>query len=164
MEYIATAKKLAAKVFRYSNGLPKRYAFKLGNPVFEHAAEVVYHCSAANLTYVKDDASFALRRNHLTEAEGHLQHVECLLGILYEVTMQIHDEELSRLDAKLAERGLSVHDVMHPDVAQALKSIQKAPNENVFGEFADMIELERNLIRGVKTRDTQAYNRMREKQ
>lgn len=157
MDYIATARKLAAKVFRYSNGLPKRYAFKLGNPVFEHAAEVVYHCNAANQVYVNDRAGYEQRRAHLNEAQAHLQHVESLLSILYEVTMQLHDEELRRADAKLAQIGLSVHDTQHPDVQRALKAIPKAPNENVFGEFADMIAKERALIGGVKKNDTQKF-------
>ncbi len=158
MDYIATARKLAAKVFRYSNGLPKRYAFKLGNPVFEHAEAVVYHCNAANQVYVNDRAGYEQRRAHLNEAQAHLQHVESLLEILREVTQQLHDEELHRLDMKLAEVGLSVHDVQHPDVQRALKALPKAPNENVFGEFADMIAKERALIGGVKKNDTNKYN------
>ncbi len=150
MEYIATARKLAAKVFRYSNGLPKRYAFKLGNPLFEHAQEVVFHVNAANQMYVNDRAGYEQRR-------AHLQHVESYLDILREVTQQLHDEELRRLDAKLAEVGLSVHDVQNADVQRALKSLPKAPNENVYAEFAEMIANERALIGGVKKNDTAKY-------
>lgn len=157
MEYIATARKLAAKVFRYSNGLPKRYAFKLGNPLFEHAQEVVFHVNAANQMYVNDRAGYEQRRAHLNEAQAHLQHVESYLDILREVTQQLHDEELRRLDAKLAEVGLSVHDVQNADVQRALKSLPKAPNENVYSEFAEMIASERALIGGVKKNDTAKY-------
>lgn len=130
MAFIENAEKLAAKVFRFSNGLPKRYAFKLGNPVFEHAENVVYHCRAANLVYVNSDATFAQRRSHLVEAEGHLLHVETLLGIIHEVTEQISKDG----DAK-------------------------PPNENVYREFAEMILRERKLISGCKRSDTNAYNR-----
>ena len=133
MAYIENAEKLAAKLFRFSVRLPKRYTWKLGNPLFDHAESVVYHCRAANLVYVKDDASFSQRRSHLIEAEGHLLHVETLLGILHEVTSQ------------LAEEGQC-----------------KPPNGNVYGEFADLIERERKLISGCKRRDSQAYNRQRE--
>lgn len=157
MEYIATARKLAAKVFRYSNGLPKRYAFRLGNPLFEHAQEVVFHVNAANQTYVNDRAGFEQRRMHLNEAQAHLQHVESYLDILREVTQQLHDEELHRLDAKLAEVGLSVRDVDNADVRDALKKLPKAPNENVYAEFAELIASERSLIGGVKKNDTAKY-------
>ena len=132
MEYVATAEKLAAKVFRFTNGLPKRYAFRLANPLFEHAEEVVYHAKAANLVYVTDDATFAQRRNHLIDAEGHLLHVETLLGILHEVTSQL-----------------------------ACEGQTKPPNDNVYREFADMIERERKLISGCKRRDKSAYNSKR---
>lgn len=130
MAYIETAEKLAAKVFRFSTRLPKRYTWKLGNPLFDHAEEVVYHCRAANLVYVNNDATFAQRRSHLVEAEGHLLHVETLLGILHEVTLQNSESG----DAK-------------------------PPNDNVYMEFAELISHERKLISGCKRRDTQAYNR-----
>lgn len=133
MEYIAQAEKLAAKAFRFSNGLPKRYAFRMSNPLFQHADEVVYHCRAANLVYVRDGATLAQRRAHLTEAEGHLLHVETLLGILHEVTSQL-----------------------------AASGDAKPPNDNVYGEFAELITTLRKLISGVKRRDTQAYNRSRQ--
>lgn len=92
MEYVHNAEKLAAKIFTFANNLPKRYAFRLSNPLFEHAEMVVFHVKAANLVYVKDDATFAQRRMHLTEAEAHLLHVETLLGILHEVTLQLSRE------------------------------------------------------------------------
>lgn len=130
MAYIENAERLAAKIFRFTVRLPKRYTWKLGNPLFDHAESVVYHCRAANIVYVKDDATFSQRRGHLLEAEGHLLHVETLLGILHEVTSQ------------LAETGDT-----------------KPPNENVYREFAELVERERKLISGCKRRDTSAYNR-----
>lgn len=132
MEFIANAEKLAAKVFRFSIRLPKRYTYKLGNPLFDHAEEVVFHCRAANLVYVNSDATFDRRRGHLIEAEAHLLNVETMLGILHRVTLQ------------LSEVGES-----------------KPPNPNVYGEFAALIEKERRLISGCKTKDTQAYNKVR---
>lgn len=164
MEYIATARKLAARVFRLSNGLPKRYAFKLGNPLFEHAEAVVFHCNAANLTYVKDEASYQQRRGHLVEAQAHLLHVETLLSVLFEVTAQIHDEEMRERAAGLASRGIDPTDYANPEVAQAYRGVTKAPNENVYRELAEMIEAERKLVSGVRRRDTQAYNEGRERQ
>lgn len=133
MAYIENADKLAAKAFRYSVRLPKRYTWKLGNPLFENAQMVVYHCRAANLIYVKDEATFNQRRAHLIEAEGYLLHVETLLGILYEVTSQLYEEGQT-----------------------------KKPNENVYREFSELIERERKLISGCKRRDTSAYNKGRE--
>ena len=133
MEFIANAEKLAAKVFRFSIRLPKRYTYKLGNPLFDHAEEVVFHCRAANIVYVNSDATFDRRRGHLVEAESHLLHVETLLGILHRVTLQLSDAGES-----------------------------KPPNPNVYGEFAALIEKERKLISGCKTRDTQAYKKMQQ--
>lgn len=130
MEYIANAEKLAAKAFRFANGLPKRYAFRLANPLFGHAESVVYHCRAANLVYVNSQAAYDKRRGHYVDAEAHLLHVETLLGILFEVTEQLYESGDAR-----------------------------APNENVYGEFADLIEAERKLLAGCKRRDAQAYNK-----
>ena len=59
MAYIENAERLAAKIFRFTVRLPKRYTWKLGNPLFDHAESVVYHCRAANIVYVKDDATFS---------------------------------------------------------------------------------------------------------
>ena len=133
MEYVANAERLAAKAFRFSNGLPKRYAFRMANPLFQHAEEVVYHCRAANLVYVRDEATLAQRRSHLTEAEGHLLHVETLLGILHEVTSQL-----------------------------AATGDAKPPNDNVYSEFSGIITEQRRLLSGVKRHDTAAYNRRRQ--
>ena len=133
MEYVANAERLAAKAFRFSNRLPKRYAFRMANPQFQHAEEVVYHCRAANLVYVRDEATLAQRRSHLTEAEGHLLHVETLLGILHEVTSQL-----------------------------AATGDAKPPNDNVYSEFSGIITEQRRLLSGVKRRDTAAYNRRRQ--
>ena len=44
MAYIENAERLAAKIFRFTVRLPKRYTWKLGNPLFDHAESVVYHC------------------------------------------------------------------------------------------------------------------------
>ena len=130
MEFVANAEKLAAKAFRFANGLPKRYAFRLANPLFEHAELVAYHCRAANLVYINSQATYDKRRGHYIDAEAHLLHVESLLGILFEVTSQLYEEGQAR-----------------------------APNGNVYGEFADLIEAERKLLAGCKRRDAQAYNK-----
>ena len=130
MAYIENAERLAAKVFRFSTRLPKRYTFQLASPLFNHAEEAVYHCRAANMTYVRSEATFDQRRAHLVEAEGHILHVETLLGVLHEVTSQL-----------------------------AAEGEAKEPNDNVYREFAELIERQRKLISGVKRRDTQAYNR-----
>lgn len=131
MQYIDTAERLASKVLGFTIGLRKRLKIDMGKPLFDHAEEMVYHCRAANLVYVNSDETFARRRDHLLQAEGHLLHVETLLGILHFRTY-----DLSQRD---------------PTV--------KPPNENVYREFAELIEQERKLISGCKRRDTQAYNR-----
>lgn len=41
MAYIENAERLAAKIFRFTVRLPKRYTWKLGNPLFDHAESVV---------------------------------------------------------------------------------------------------------------------------
>lgn len=125
MAYIQVAEELAARIFRFSVRLPKRYTFYLASPLFDHAESVVYHCRAANQTYVDTRERFELRRNHLLEAGNHLLHVETLLGILHEVTVQNSD------------RGDG-----------------KPPNDNVYAQFAEMIEREQKLLQGVKVRDT----------
>lgn len=129
MQFIATAEKLASKTFRFTNSLPKRYTFKIGNPLFEHAEMVVYHCRAANSIYVNSQSTYDQRRLHLTEAQAELLHVETLLGILHETTFQ------------LSEIGEC-----------------KPPNDNVYSEFADLIEEETKLISGCKKHDTDVYN------
>lgn len=128
MSYIENAEKLAAKVFRFTNNLPKRYTFKIGNPMFEHAEEAVYCCRAANKVFVDSDEAFNLRRQYLIQADAHVLHVETLLGILHETTLQL-----------------------------SVRGDAKPPNDNVYLEFAQLIERQRKLISGVKRQDTKIY-------
>ena len=133
MEYINNADKLAADVFRFAVRLPKRYTWKIGNPLFNHAEMVSFHCRSANIVYVKDQATFDKRRSHLLDAEAELLHVEALLGICHTITL------------KNAESGDCKH-----------------PNENVYRNFAKLIENQRKLLSGCKRRDTQQYNTISE--
>lgn len=129
MEYIAAAERLATRVFRLAKGLPKRYTFLLAGPLFEHAEEVVYHCRAANMTYVRDRETFERRRRHLEDAEANLLHVETLLGITHlELT-------------EVSEMGNG-----------------KPPSDRAYVELADLITELRKLVSGVKRSDTRAYN------
>lgn len=122
MQYIDTAMKIAANVLAFANGLPKRMSATMVRALFDYAQEGVYHVKSANRVYVKDDATYELRRGHLLEAIGCFDHVAYLLEILYE-----HD----------------------------LRS-GKEPNENRFLGFANDIEDERRLIRGVMKKDAGA--------
>lgn len=133
MAHTDNAEKLASMLFRFSLRLPKRYTWKLGNPLFNHAEEVVYHCRAANKVYVRDDATFNQRRAHLVEAESHLAHVESLLGIIF------------RTMCDLSEEG----------------SIRR-PSDGQYVEFGKLIERQRKLISGCKRRDRMSYNRQSE--
>lgn len=133
MQYIAKAEELAAMALRFANRMPKRYAFRMANPLVEHAEEAVYHCLAANITYVRADdggESFGRRRAHLTEAQGHLVHVESLLGIYHANTVE------------LARRGEC-----------------RPPNDNAYCAFGELLDEVHALIKGVKASDTRAYNK-----
>ena len=130
MEYISNAESLAARLLRFSIKLPKRYQERLADPVFNHAEEVVYHCRAANKVYVCDQATFELRREHLIKAEGHLLHVETLLGVIHRLTLQ------------LAAEGQANY-----------------PKSATYQDLADKIEYQRKLISGVKKYDKRAYNK-----
>ena len=85
MQYIDTWRRACAEIFRFSNRLPKRYAFRMANPLCQHAYEGLYHLKAANGTYVKDGATFDVRRSHLLAAKADIDHVEALLDVLSEV-------------------------------------------------------------------------------
>lgn len=82
IQYIDTMRRLAADIFAFSNRLPKRYAFRLANPLCQHAYECLYHLKAANMTFVNDDESFRKRIGHLDDARTELDHVETLLDVL----------------------------------------------------------------------------------
>lgn len=119
MQYVDLAMKIAANVLSFADGLPKRMSATMVRALFDYAQEGVYHVKSANRVYVKDEATYELRRGHLLDAIGCFDHVAYLLEILYE-----HD----------------------------LRS-GKEPNENRFLGFANDIEEERRLIRGVMKKD-----------
>ena len=52
MQYIDTWRRACAEIFRFSNRLPKRYAFRMANPLCQYAYEGLYHLKAAFLGYV----------------------------------------------------------------------------------------------------------------
>lgn len=107
MEYIANSVSLAARVLRFSLSMPKRYTFKIGDPIFRHAEDVVFHCKAANSTYVNSQETFDLRRGHLIEADVHLNQLESLMEIYFE-------------DSKQDEKSVDIN-----DYTEIIKMIEK---------------------------------------
>jgi len=88
MEYIKNATQLAARVARFTHAIPKRYTFQIGNPLYQHAFDVVYNCKAANSVYVNSQATFDQRREYLNAAVTHLDHIETMLDICLELAAQ----------------------------------------------------------------------------
>jgi hypothetical protein len=115
MQYIESTKKLACAIFRYSNTLPKRYAFRMANPLVEHAFEALYEVKAANSTYVKDYDSYLARRAHLKIAQTHLDHVETLLDVLYDVVEKKSEHQFVTFAQMLEECKKLISGVMKKD-------------------------------------------------
>lgn len=143
MQFIETAIDLADKILTYANGLPKRMAYRIANPLFDHAQMVVYHAMAANRIYVRDEATFNQRRTHLLDAQGHLDGVETLLTIYWKHTQRTQpipkteEEEVAR-DKRLAKE------------------------ERRFLAFARLIDEERKLLSGVRKKDREAWKKQAE--
>ena len=137
LEYIKTAIDLAEQIYTYANRLPNRDAFRMANPLFDHAQKVVAHVMAANRIYIKDESTFEQRRRHLLDAQGHLDAIEALLAIYWKHTQRITPIPDDEEGAIVAQNKLR-------------------KEERRYLGFADMITEERKLINGVKKRDREA--------
>lgn len=142
MDYIDICRRICEELFRWCNHLPKRYAFRLLNPLCEHATEALYHVKAANKVYVLDRATYEKRRGHLLAAECELAHVETMLDILFDVRKGDYAE---------AVQGLATDDE---------RRRVRRPGYGKFAILADLIEEERKRIAGVKARDTHEFNKL----
>lgn len=50
MQYIDTWRRACAEIFRFSNRLPKRYAFRMANPLCQYAYEGLVNRGDVDLT------------------------------------------------------------------------------------------------------------------
>lgn len=91
-QYLQSGLDLVTKVLSFTNRFPKRLANRLTNPICNHATEALCHVQIANRIYVTSDYEFRLRRGHLQEALGELDHVATLLTVCYE--LQVKDGSL----------------------------------------------------------------------
>lgn len=79
IQYIETMRRLAWRVFKWTDDQPKRYAFRLLNPMCQHAFDALYCVRSANAVRVEDYLSYMTRRDYLDQALSHLGQVETML-------------------------------------------------------------------------------------
>lgn len=115
MQYVETARRLARNVLSYSARIPKRHQQRLANPLFNHATEAYYHVQCANRVYVKSDADYEYRREHLREALGHVDHVASLLDIAFDIQEKPNENVYEQLAEQIDKERALIRGVMDKD-------------------------------------------------
>lgn len=125
MQYIETAMRIASNVLGFANKLPKRMNATMVRALFDYAQEGVFHAKSANRVYIKDDASFERRRDHLLQALSCFDHVAYLLEILYEHNLATGDKPNENrflgFAADIDEERRLIQGVLAKDKAQRVK-------------------------------------------
>lgn len=161
--YISLAERLAGECLEFAaRSVAARHKQLLGIPLVDCAQKALYHVRASYRITVTSDETLAESRRHLQKAIAHIDHLESLLDMWFNVTCKESIRHLVKhLESPERPKGKVLKELAASDAESDRAYAKKIKNENRFVRFIELIDLERGYIEGVMKKEAQSMSERR---
>lgn len=118
VEYLHKTYKLAIDIGGIVNNKPKKYKPNYGDALIKASLSALKHCQIANSIFVHPNMSeddFILRRKHLIEARGNVDHIATVGYIFLELCRKcdgIDHEKITRQEMRIGDICTDCHNLI----------------------------------------------------
>ena len=163
-KYISLAERLAGECLEFAaRNVAARHRKLLGAPVVDCAQKTLYHVRASYRVTVTSEQTLEESKRHLQKAMAHLDHLESLLDMWFNVTCKESIRRLIKhLESPDRPKGEDLKRLAGSDVETERAYAKKVKNENRFVRLIELIDLERGYIEGVMKKEAQSLSERRE--